>query len=96
MEQDTVYRVICSRTFGDAFGAHWIDEFFSRDEAEAARERYNAQYGVYARPVEERPYTPVEHKSNFFGPPVRWDLPSVYCGRMLSFGEALERRYGEK
>lgn len=56
--------------------------FFNRDDAETLCALINAKGpGHYAR-MEERPYTPVEHKSNFFGPPVRWDMPPMYCVKL--------------
>lgn len=56
--------------------------FFNREDAERIYTLHNAKgEGFYAQ-LSERPYVPVEHKSNFFGPPVRWDLPPVYCAKL--------------
>lgn len=90
-----IYVVYVFRTFGEPFGNQWEEEYFDRAEAEAARERYNAQGGVYARPIEERPYKCAERKSNFFGPPVRWDMPPMTVSRYCPLSEHYERYYGE-
>lgn len=94
-ERTVVYRVLVFRTFGEAFGSRWIEEYFDPAEAEAVRDRLNAQDGIYAR-VEERPYAPVERKSNFFGSPVRWDLPPITISHFCPLTEHHERYYGEK
>lgn len=92
-EYTTIYRVLVFRSYGEPLGSRWIEEYFDSAEAEAVRDRLNAQNGIYAR-IEERPYTPVERKSNFFGPPVRHDLPPLYIGRHPPRDFA-DRRYGE-
>ena len=91
-----VYVVYVFRTFGEPFGNQWQEEYFDRTEAEAARERYNAQGGLYAREVFERPYKPAECKSNFIGASVRWDMPPVTVSHYCPLSEHHERYYGEK
>jgi hypothetical protein len=81
----------------EAFGFMFDLAFFDRADAETAREAHLARgRGYYAKPVEEQSYTPDERKSNFSGPPVRWDMPPVFCGRMVSPREAADRYGGRQ